>query len=247
MLSIDRRGDVTVVRLQHARSMPWTWTCSGRCPTLSPTLLAHSSSREPGDRLAPASTCAASSRKRPATPPHSSRLFAMRCSPPSTTLPPRSLRSTATRSPPAACSPWLATPESWPPARSGSRTYPGRAFPAALQIARHALGAAASRVILRGDAVQPADAVRLGVADQIVPGDELLDRAVTIAAAMTVAKGTPTPSSKPCTSPSCLPRRAASTTTIPNERRPAARPRHPGRPGPPPWPEPPPPWQAPRR
>ena len=54
----------------------------------------------------------------------------------------------------------------------------GVPFPAAaLQIARYALGAAASRMILRGDAVQPANAVRLGVADQIVPGDELLDRA----------------------------------------------------------------------
>ncbi len=52
---------------------------------------------------------------------------------------------------------------------------------------------------------------------------------------------------EPCTSPSCLPRRAASTTTIRTNRRPAARLRHPGQPGPPPWPEPPPPWQAPRR
>jgi hypothetical protein len=34
---------------------------------------------------------------------------------------------------------------------------------------------------------------------------------------------------KPCTSPSCLPRRAASTTTIPNEPAPPA---HPGRPRP---------------
>jgi hypothetical protein len=39
---------------------------------------------------------------------------------------------------------------------------------------------------------------------------------------------------KPCTSPNCLPRRAASTTTIPNEPPPPARPRHPGRPAPPP-------------
>jgi len=57
---------------------------------------------------------------------------------------------------------------------------------ASLQIGRYALGAAASRTVLRGDAVQPADAVRLGVTDQIVPGDELLDRAVTIVASMTV-------------------------------------------------------------
>ncbi len=40
----------------------------------------------------------------------------------------------------------------------------------------------ASRVILRGDTVEPAGAVRLGLIDQIVPGNQLLDRAITMAA-----------------------------------------------------------------
>ena len=66
----------------------------------------------------------------------------------------------------------------------------GVPFPAAaLQIARHALGAMASRVILHADTVEPADGVRLGLIDQIVPAGQLLDRAITLAAAMAAGDG----------------------------------------------------------
>src|SRR4051812_16027943 len=59
----------------------------------------------------------------------------------------------------------------------------GGAFPvAALEIARYALGSAASRVVLRADTFEPDGAVRLGLVDDVVPADELLDRAVALAA-----------------------------------------------------------------
>jgi enoyl-CoA hydratase len=59
----------------------------------------------------------------------------------------------------------------------------GVPFPiAALEIVRYALGPAASRVVLRADTVEPDDAVRLGLVDDVVPADELLDRAVALAA-----------------------------------------------------------------
>jgi enoyl-CoA hydratase len=61
----------------------------------------------------------------------------------------------------------------------------GVPFPAAaLEIARYALGPAVSRVVLRADTVDAAEAVRLGVVDEVVPGDELLPRAVSLATAM---------------------------------------------------------------
>jgi enoyl-CoA hydratase len=59
----------------------------------------------------------------------------------------------------------------------------GVPFPiAALEITRYALGAAASRVVLRADTFEPDDAVRRGLVDDVVTADELIDRAVALAA-----------------------------------------------------------------
>jgi enoyl-CoA hydratase len=60
----------------------------------------------------------------------------------------------------------------------------GVPFPvAALEITRWALGPAASRVVLGAGTFEPDDAVRLGLVHEVVTGDELLDRAVALAAA----------------------------------------------------------------
>jgi enoyl-CoA hydratase len=59
----------------------------------------------------------------------------------------------------------------------------GVPFPsAAREIARYALGPAVSRVVLRADTLAAQDAVRVGLIDDLVTHDELLDRAVTSAA-----------------------------------------------------------------
>ena len=50
-----------------------------------------------------------------------------------------------------------------------------------LEIVRHALGAASSRVVLRADTVDPDEALRLGVVDEITEPAVLLDRAVALA------------------------------------------------------------------
>jgi enoyl-CoA hydratase len=61
----------------------------------------------------------------------------------------------------------------------------GVPFPAAaLEIARHALGRAASRVLLRADTVDPPEALRLGIIDEVIAGDELLPRAVSLTSTM---------------------------------------------------------------
>jgi enoyl-CoA hydratase len=61
----------------------------------------------------------------------------------------------------------------------------GVPFPsAAREITRHALGPAAPRVVLRADTLEAADALRLGLVDEVVPDDELLDRAVALAAGL---------------------------------------------------------------
>jgi enoyl-CoA hydratase len=61
----------------------------------------------------------------------------------------------------------------------------GVPFPAAaLEIARHALGPAASRVLLRADTVDPPEALRLGIIDEVIAGDELLPRAVSLTSTM---------------------------------------------------------------
>jgi enoyl-CoA hydratase/carnithine racemase len=58
----------------------------------------------------------------------------------------------------------------------------GVPFPsAAREIARYALGPAVSRVVLGADTVEAADAVRMGLVDDVVPADELLDRATALA------------------------------------------------------------------
>jgi enoyl-CoA hydratase len=58
----------------------------------------------------------------------------------------------------------------------------GVPFPiAALEITRYALGPAASRVVLGAGTVEPDDAVRSGLVDDVVAADELLDRAVALA------------------------------------------------------------------
>lgn len=60
----------------------------------------------------------------------------------------------------------------------------GVAFPTgAMEVVRHELvGAAARRLILRGETFDGATAVALGVFDRVVPADELLDAAVAEAA-----------------------------------------------------------------
>jgi enoyl-CoA hydratase len=59
----------------------------------------------------------------------------------------------------------------------------GVPFPsAAREITRYALGPAAARVVLRADTLEAADAVRVGLVDDVVPEVELLDRAVALAA-----------------------------------------------------------------
>src|SRR4051812_40852524 len=58
----------------------------------------------------------------------------------------------------------------------------GVPFPsAAREIARYALGPAVSRVVLRADTLEAADAVRVGLVDDVVTQDELLDTAVALA------------------------------------------------------------------
>ena len=58
----------------------------------------------------------------------------------------------------------------------------GVPFPAAArEIARYALGPAVSRVVLGADTLEAEDAVRGGLVDQVVPHEELLDRAVALA------------------------------------------------------------------
>jgi enoyl-CoA hydratase len=61
----------------------------------------------------------------------------------------------------------------------------GVPFPAAaLEIARYTLGPAVSRVVLRADTVDPPEAVRLGLVDEVVTCDDLLPRAVSLASTM---------------------------------------------------------------
>lgn len=58
----------------------------------------------------------------------------------------------------------------------------GVRFPrSGLEIVRHALGAASSRVVLRADTVDRDEALRLGVVDEITEPAVLLDRAVALA------------------------------------------------------------------
>jgi enoyl-CoA hydratase len=58
----------------------------------------------------------------------------------------------------------------------------GVPFPsAAREIARYALGPAVSRVVLGADTLEAEDAVRMGLVAEVVPSDELLDRAVALA------------------------------------------------------------------
>ena len=58
----------------------------------------------------------------------------------------------------------------------------GVPFPsAAREIARYALGPVVSRVVLRADTLEAEDAGRVGLVDDVVPQDELLDRAVALA------------------------------------------------------------------
>jgi enoyl-CoA hydratase len=58
----------------------------------------------------------------------------------------------------------------------------GVPFPsAAREIARYALGPAVSRVVLRADTLEAEDAVRVGLVDDVVTHDELLDSAVALA------------------------------------------------------------------
>jgi enoyl-CoA hydratase len=58
----------------------------------------------------------------------------------------------------------------------------GVPFPsAAREIARYALGPAVSRVMLRADTLEAEDAVRAGIVDDVVTQGELLDRAVALA------------------------------------------------------------------
>jgi enoyl-CoA hydratase len=58
----------------------------------------------------------------------------------------------------------------------------GVPFPsAAREIARYALGPAVSRVVLRADTLEAEDAVRVGLVDDVVAHDELLDSAVALA------------------------------------------------------------------
>jgi enoyl-CoA hydratase len=58
----------------------------------------------------------------------------------------------------------------------------GVPFPsAAREIARYALGPAVSRVMLRADTLEAEDAVRVGIAHDVVTQGELLDRAVALA------------------------------------------------------------------
>src|SRR3954447_21879976 len=57
----------------------------------------------------------------------------------------------------------------------------GVPFPsAAREITRYALGPMAPRVVLRADTLEAADAVRVGLVDDVVPEVELLDRAVAL-------------------------------------------------------------------
>ncbi|HWC34407.1 MAG TPA: enoyl-CoA hydratase/isomerase family protein [Mycobacteriales bacterium] len=59
----------------------------------------------------------------------------------------------------------------------------GVAFPRiALEIVRHALGPAASKTVLLGDAVGRQEALRLGLVDELADPNELLEQAATVAA-----------------------------------------------------------------
>ncbi len=56
--------------------------------------------------------------------------------------------------------------------------------PAALEIVRHALGSSLGRLVLRADLVDPSEARRLGLVDDVVDQDELRQEAVRLAAAL---------------------------------------------------------------
>jgi enoyl-CoA hydratase len=59
----------------------------------------------------------------------------------------------------------------------------GVPFPtSALEIVRHALGTNADRAVLRAETVGPEQALALGMVDEVVPADELLPRALALAA-----------------------------------------------------------------
>ena len=59
----------------------------------------------------------------------------------------------------------------------------GVPFPtSALEIVRHALGINAGRAVLRAETVGPEQALALGMVDEVVPADELLPRALALAA-----------------------------------------------------------------
>ena len=59
----------------------------------------------------------------------------------------------------------------------------GVPFPtSALEIVRHALGTNAGRAVLRAETVGPEQALVLGMVDEVVPADELLPRALELAA-----------------------------------------------------------------
>jgi enoyl-CoA hydratase len=64
----------------------------------------------------------------------------------------------------------------------------GVPFPGAgVAVARHALGSAAARVVLRAQTFDVEEAVRLGLVDEQVPGEALLGRALSLAAGMAPA------------------------------------------------------------